>query len=36
LKAETLSESMRLLVSLREEDAKQWMSYWKDFLVQAP
>ncbi|KAJ7865170.1 putative aminoadipate reductase [Mycena olivaceomarginata] len=36
LKAEALSESMRLLVSLREEDAKQWMSYWKDFLVQAP
>ncbi|KAF8215557.1 male sterility protein-domain-containing protein, partial [Mycena galopus ATCC 62051] len=35
LKAQTLSESVKLLVPLREEDVKQWMSYWKDFFAQA-
>ncbi|KAF7347140.1 Acetyl-CoA synthetase-like protein [Mycena venus] len=34
LKAQALSKSMRLLRPLVEEDAKQWMHYWKkDFLV---
>ncbi|KAJ6514497.1 putative aminoadipate reductase [Mycena vitilis] len=29
LKAQVLSEAMRLLEPLKEEDAKQWMSYWR-------
>ncbi|KAJ7656826.1 putative aminoadipate reductase [Mycena polygramma] len=29
LKAQVLSEAMRLLKPLTEEDAKQWMSYWR-------
>ncbi|KAF7341009.1 Acetyl-CoA synthetase-like protein [Mycena sanguinolenta] len=32
-KAQTVSESMRLLEPLRAEDAKQWMQYWRDFLA---
>ncbi|KAF8215632.1 putative nonribosomal peptide synthetase [Mycena galopus ATCC 62051] len=32
-KAQTLSDSMKLLEPLREEDAKQWMHYWKEFLA---
>ncbi|KAJ6457244.1 putative aminoadipate reductase [Mycena sanguinolenta] len=32
-KAQTVSESMRLLEPLRAEDAKRWMQYWKEFLA---
>ncbi|KAJ7236073.1 acetyl-CoA synthetase-like protein [Mycena haematopus] len=32
-KAQTVSESMRLLEPLSVEDANQWMQYWKEFLA---
>ncbi|KAJ6457233.1 acetyl-CoA synthetase-like protein [Mycena sanguinolenta] len=32
-KAQTVSESMRLLQPLRAEDARQWMQYWTEFLA---
>ena len=34
LKAQALSESMKLLKPLSEDNAKQWMDYWKqEFLA---
>ncbi|KAF8174362.1 hypothetical protein K438DRAFT_1849366 [Mycena galopus ATCC 62051] len=35
LKAQALSESMKSLTSLKEDDVKQWMNYWREkkFLV---
>ncbi|KAF7378108.1 Acetyl-CoA synthetase-like protein [Mycena sanguinolenta] len=32
-KAQSVSESMRLLEPLRAQDAKQWMQYWREFLA---
>ncbi|KAJ7214255.1 acetyl-CoA synthetase-like protein [Mycena haematopus] len=32
-KAQTVSETMRLLEPLHDADVKQWMQYWKEFLA---